>query len=273
MNLKKWIASTICLTTVTFTAHANPQLEQRVLLKSERVQQLLHMHSKDLSNRELQAILQHLNSAVEIIRTGDVSPVRPGPRPHPGMGSFYTAQCHIDDDPDFTYDQKVVGELSGRRLVQLVDDCQALAEAAYGSKGSSGLKNLKVDMSKVPDYFQVAICEVDDDPDFTSGQMTVGSVAGSSVDELIEDCSSVASTMYGAKGSFGLSKLNDGRSVPRGNYKSAECWLDDDPDFTDGQIKAGMIWGTSARDLISQCDALAKATFKDKGSSGLKNLH
>ncbi len=69
----------------------------------------------------------------------------PLPPPVPAIQmAVIEATCHVDDDIDFTYDQSIVGTLRGNDLVQIQAQCLELAHAAYGAKGTAGLKNVQV---------------------------------------------------------------------------------------------------------------------------------
>lgn len=188
---------------------------------------------------------------------------------NPAPLNFVKAECHIDDDPQFDYGQKVE-VIESYSIAGLISDCRELARMSYGQNGSSGLKNIQI-LASVPPYFQTAECNIDDDPQFDMGQNVIGTIAASSVIELVNVCQDLASMAYGQNGSSGLKNLNSGRTTPAG-MKSAECWLDDDPQFDAGQNFAGLVWGYSISDLGQQCSSLAQATYRGNGSSGLRNI-
>ena len=227
-----------------------------------------------LSDYEGMQIERNLDQAIENLRSPGGNhpnpPSYPPPNSHPTPRNFVKAECHIDDDPQLDFNQKIE-VLESFSLQQLIADCRELARMSYGQNGSAGIKNVQIMTNYMPPYMQTAICEIDDDPQFDAGQITIGTLAGLSISEIISDCRAIAQMAYRGNGSMGLKQLNVNRNAPRG-MKSAECWLDDDPQFDAGQLLAGKVWGQSISELGQQCSELARVTYGGRGSSGLQNI-
>jgi hypothetical protein len=114
-----------------------------------------------------------------------------------------------------------------------------------------------------------AKCEIDDDADFTPGQMSGGTLKGPSLQAILSDCESVARASGSSQYSYGVS---DVRVIQKpGYYVQATCQIDDDADFTFDQIVVGELAGRDFVDIIAQCKMAATAAYKGNGSAGIKN--
>ena len=51
-----------------------------------------------------------------------------------------SAQCHIDDDTQFDYNQLVVGTVYGNSYREMTDTCREIARLTYGSLSSGGIR-------------------------------------------------------------------------------------------------------------------------------------
>jgi hypothetical protein len=247
----------------SFGANAQNISVDELASKSRRTTDLITREGESLSQSERREVDNYLDKIQKLVLGLDSG--------GEDTSRIYSAVCHIDDDPQFDEGQNVQGTLYGEHLKDLIDDCKALAQAAYGSNGSSGLVGIAVDMTKVPSYYQAAECHIDDDPQFDYGQKIIGTIAAEKVGDLFDDCQLIASSTYGAQGSSGLQNLNVGRTAPA-NYVSAECHIDDDPQFDAGQVIVGRIWGKRIGELVDACGKAAKARYGDQGSSGLQNI-
>lgn len=196
-----------------------------------------------------------------------IDPVDPYP-PRPGYNRVVmSAKCEIDDDPDFTPGQMSGGTLKGGSIRAILADCEAVAKANGSAQYSFGISNITI--IEKPSYFVEATCEIDDDPDFTAGQMVAGQIAASDFLEVMNQCKQIAAAAYKTNGSAGIKNpkidVNQFAVV-------ADCHLDDDPDFTEGQFVFGKIGAQSVSAAVAQCSGIAKATYGANGSSGLRNI-
>ena len=117
-----------------------------------------------------------------------------------------TAVCHLDDDPDMTYDQVVAGKIYGHSISDMIADCKLMARATFGAQGSSGLKDVNSG-NNVPVGSVSGICHIDDDPDMTFDQFVPGIVFGSSIAQISKDCRDLAYDSFGSQGSSGLKEI------------------------------------------------------------------
>jgi hypothetical protein len=114
-----------------------------------------------------------------------------------------------------------------------------------------------------------AKCEIDDDVDFTPGQMSGGTLKGSSIRAILSDCEAVAKANGSAQYSFGISNVTILQKPAY--FVEATCEIDDDPDFTAGQIAVGQIAASDFLEAMNQCKQVATAAYKANGSAGIKN--
>lgn len=112
-----------------------------------------------------------------------------------------------------------------------------------------------------------AVCEVDDDPQFSPGQNRVGTLRGSDVRELVEKCRVLASTR-GRNYSSGISEIKV-LNKPA-HFVQATCDVDDDAKFNFDQRTVGVIAGEDFVSIAQQCHAVAAATYPN-GTAGIKN--
>lgn len=124
----------------------------------------------------------------------------------PAPMNEYTAECHIDDDPGMTFDQFVMGTLTGS-LQRIQQDCKDMAVSQYGTNSSQGFKKLKY----IGDTFgkTSAVCHIDDDPGMTYDQFVVGTLYGNSVQEVIFQCESMARFTFGNNSSSGIKNVRN----------------------------------------------------------------
>ena len=116
-----------------------------------------------------------------------------------------------------------------------------------------------------------ATCHIDDDSDFTYDQYVAGTVRGSNVAELFDECMALGRAMYANRAiSTGIKNLSSTYSSRA--YRSAECQIDDDRDFTANQFVIGTVVGESVQDMVNQCQYIAQSTFGSKGSSALRDI-
>lgn len=117
-----------------------------------------------------------------------------------------TGICHIDDDPDMTFDQIVQGTIYGNSMGAIINDCKQLANHAYGSQGASGLKKVNV-ANAIPLGAVSGTCHIDDDPDMTFNQFVPGTVFGHSIQEISQDCRDLAESSFGLHSASGLKDI------------------------------------------------------------------
>ncbi len=118
---------------------------------------------------------------------------------------YVFAECHIDDDIDFTFDQVVVGKIAAPNFALAAAQCLEFSKKVYGAKGSGGIRNLG--FAAPFGGLVIADCHLDDDPDFTPDQVVFGKIRGRSVGELVTECADLARLFYGARGSSGLKNV------------------------------------------------------------------
>lgn len=114
-----------------------------------------------------------------------------------------------------------------------------------------------------------AKCEIDDDVDFTPGQMSGGTLKGDSIRAILSDCEAVARANGSAQFSYGISNIAIVQKPA--HFVEATCEIDDDPDFTAGQLTAGQIAASDFLEAMTQCKLIATAAYKNNGSAGIKN--
>jgi len=114
-----------------------------------------------------------------------------------------------------------------------------------------------------------AECHIDDDPGMTFGQFVMGTMTGS-LQQIMNDCKSIAVSQYGSNSSNGLQKIKFiGDTF---GMTSAECHIDDDPGITYDQFNMGRLYGNNIQEVISNCQELARFTFGSNSSSGIRNV-
>ena len=232
------------------------------------------------TERNLKIEIQSLIDSAEKMKSL-VGQQRDDDRDRPGRGGgrgdgpqrgrdLYTAKCHIDDDPDLTYDQYVL-DVKGQTIADLIDNCNELGRATHNRKQfSTGLKNLKFEGS-VSNQSQSGVCHIDDDPDMTFDQIVIGTIYGESLQDIIDDCKLIAKNAYKNSASSGLKSINKDVVVPR-FMSQAICHIDDDPDMTYDQFVVGTVFGNSIREISNDCAMIARDIFGSRGSSGLRNI-
>lgn len=113
-----------------------------------------------------------------------------------------------------------------------------------------------------------AKCGIDNDREFTYNQGSGGTIEGT-LDQIMRECKVRAEASFGRNSSSGLSKVRV-LTAPAHYTTAIECWIDDDPSFTMGQIRIGVLKGTSTQDVLNSCKKIAKDSYGSKGSAGLK---
>jgi len=239
----------------------SPRRDERLeelIEESQHLTRLIQRYGRELQGRDRDALARLIKESEDLI-TGQCES---------GQEIVYEGECQLDDDAQFDANQVIAGTLRARSVKDLLDQCQSLAVASYGSNGSSGLAKFKI-AGEIPEELQVAECHVDDDADFTANQTVVGLLAAESVEELSAECNLFAKAMYKGNGSSGIMNINAGRKLPSRKV-IADCWIDDDADYTPDQIFGGKIYANDVEGLISQCKFLAKEKYGSNGSSGIK---
>ncbi len=221
--------------------------------------------------RKLQQIKRRLTAAERNLNDSlnETYPPNEPNYPPPPVNNrvIMSAKCEIDDDPDFTPGQMSGGTLKGSSIRAILADCEAIAKSSGSTQYSFGISNATV--IQKPTYFVEATCEIDDDPDFTAGQIAVGQIATSDFLEAMNQCKLIATAAYKNNGSAAIKNPKlDVNQYP----VVADCHLDDDPDFTVGQIVFGKIGAQSIAAVAAQCAGIAKAVYGANGSSGLRNI-
>lgn len=184
--------------------------------------------------------------------------------------ALFQADCWIDDDLDFDWGQTNAGRVYGTSTFQLRADCQLAAQAQFGAQGSSDIR----DIVPVPGSARQvqARCWLDDDTDFDWGQYDAGNLIGTSTYELRQECQLLAQSRYGNNGSSGLRDIVLIEATESPSLLRAQCWLDDDVDFDEGQTDAGVIYGRSTSELRMDCQLAAQEEFGAVGTSGIKDV-
>jgi hypothetical protein len=237
-----------------------PQSPVDLARKAQRLGDTIYNNARYLSRDDLEAIDALIDEA------GRVATGRDG-----RSRLRFAAECHIDNDIYFTYDYKVAGVLTMDSVEELSANCNQIARASYGNNSSSGLQKLQV-VGRLTPSTMVGQCHIDNDIYFTEGYRIIGSVAGSNVQEMLAACDHIAKTTYKQNSSSGVRRINEGRQGPGRGFMTAECHIDNDIYFTEGYIVAGKIWGRNVDELTQQCSSVAKASFGQNSSSGIRNI-
>lgn len=114
-----------------------------------------------------------------------------------------------------------------------------------------------------------AKCEIDDDSDFTPGQMSGGILKGDSIRAILADCDAVARANGSSQYSYAISNVTVIQKPA--HFVEATCEIDDDSDFTAGQNVVGQLAGSDFLEIMNQCKMIASATYKANGSAGIKS--
>ncbi|MFT6631849.1 MAG: hypothetical protein ACJAS4_001810 [Bacteriovoracaceae bacterium] len=260
---------------LTQTAVDLEKLSMKITKLSEKIE---YGNSRAQDKRSLRATIQNLIDTAGDMKAmlsgqggngGNPNP-RPDPRPLPPQGPMYTAKCHIDDDPDLTFNQNVV-DVRGSSIALLIDDCKIMAQAMYPTRSqSSGIKDIQIN-GEIPFGVQTGVCHIDDDPDMTFNQIVEGTIFGYTMADIINDCKKLADHAYGKQGSSGLQTINVNNPIPQGSV-SGTCHIDDDPDMTFNQFVPGTVFGNSIQEISQDCRDLAHSTFGQSSASGLKDI-
>jgi hypothetical protein len=176
--------------------------------------------------------------------------------------------CWIDDDPQFDAGQIDAGLVLGRSSFDLRKECAYVATERYGANGSSAVSDVTTVTGG--DLVQ-ADCWIDDDTDFDFGQTSGGKLIGTSTYEIRQECALIARERYGAVSSSGLQNAQLA-SGSLGGLIQGHCWLDDDPQFDEGQIDGGLLYGRSSLSLRQECAYAARARYGNQGSSHVTDL-
>ncbi len=123
----------------------------------------------------------------------------------PGI-DLQSGECHIDDDTSFDFGQIVVGTIYGNSIIDIIKDCEMLAQFAYDTFSSSGLKRVNVDQ-QVPIGAVSGVCHIDDDTSMDFNQFIPGIVFGNSIEAISRDCKALAESTFGTFSSHGLKDI------------------------------------------------------------------
>ena len=190
--------------------------------------------------------------------------------------SFVQAECWVDDDPKFTFDQISGGTLIGFSSQDLRSECAFIASSRYGADGSSGIREYTPYTSgpsatpTQPATFFSAECWLDDDTNFDFDKTTGGTVTGSTTYDLQRLCQSLASNRFGSNSSSGIRQVTS--ETRAGDIFSADCWIDNDSNFNFDKIKGGTVYAKLATDLQAECEQVAQARFGENSTFGIKNI-
>lgn len=189
-------------------------------------------------------------------------------QPVSGSGNMVQAECWLDDDSDFDFDQTSGGNLMGRSTAEIRRECSVMAKQRFGANSSSAIRNAKL-ITGSSGLVQ-GHCWLDDDPAFDEGQTDGGIVFGWSSLRLREECAWVATQRWGAQGSSFVKDIAPAPATATG--VTAECWIDDDKDFDFDQTNGGTLFGRTTFDLRKECEYVAKQRFGEVSSSGIRNV-
>lgn len=179
----------------------------------------------------------------------------------------YVAECFIDPDNFFGDNEEKVTELRGEMSLML-EDCIALAQMKYRNNYSVALKEVRP--SREPKSWEhTGVCHIDSDKMVDFGVLKLGIVYGDSLIALFEECSRLASITY-PFGSYGVSNINQDRELDYS--RKAECWIDNDASFDQGNLFVGHVYGDRILDLVEDCKFAAQVIFKSPSSAGLENI-
>ena len=247
------------------TAFADSNL---ILNKLNEVQQKATRNRLDSLSASDSAQIVHALDRINAVLDGNAPP-RPGPH---GGNDRFSAVCHLDDDPQFDWDQIVVGKITGNTVENIRNDCAALATSRFGTNGSSGIKDIEyIQADRIQDRFS-AVCHLDDDPQFDWDQIVVGKITGHNVDQIADDCKAIADARFGTNGSSNIKDVEFIVRTRPGDRFQGICHIDDDPQFDWDQIVIGKITAPQVTDIAKDCAAIAKARYGTNGSSNVKDI-
>lgn len=176
-----------------------------------------------------------------------------------GLSKIYEARCEVDDDPDFTPDQVVIGNLKTDTIASMYSQCQKVAKATFPDRNSAGILDLKI--AKPLDAQVQAKCHVDDDPDFTFDQIVLTTVYGKTIFEAEAACVDLRKALYPRNYSSGV---RDFKFLVKQKFKG-ECHIDDDPDFTRDQ-EVQVLKAQDKMTIDQYCHHVAKTRYPGKYS-------
>jgi hypothetical protein len=268
-NMKSTTYIVMILLFIVTSTHAQNarRIKERIGNLTDRIQEELEV--TDASVVELRKAKRLVRRALRVLRgEGDIG------GGHGGRISnkVLKAVCHIDDDVEFDFNQKVVGTIYASTIEDLEDLCQKKATKAYGSNGSSGLKDVKVHMEYPAGSLLTATCHIDDDIEFDRNQKVIGAIYGSSMESLVNNCQKIAKKNYGSKGSSGIEDMKVFINMRNFSAIQGECHIDDDPDFNFNQLVVGKLIASTYEGLQKKCEEKATRAYGNNGSSGIKNL-
>lgn len=224
LNMKNMISGVILTSSILFgTVQAQAQVrgdlgrpgrggghslqvaDSRVIIeKSRALNLILRNKSQLLSARSVDQINQLLDEAIDLAddlgRDHNDDHLLP-PRYDDGQIQL-SAICHIDDDSQFDFNQRIAGEVRGSSVQGLLNECESLARVSGLRVFSTGIKEVKI-IGSVRGLV-TAECQLDDDPQFDNNQLVIGQIAGRSIEEVGLSCSKIADHIYHGRGSSGL---------------------------------------------------------------------
>lgn len=236
---------------------------QQLTKRAQDLTKMIHSNPHLLTTPKVMR-LHELISEAEGVLQGLVPPTGPGPfSPQSSPAVYYQAECHIDDDPEFSPNQSGIRIVVGYGISQVLSQCRDISNSLYGLK--------KVIILEAPPYFVQADCHIDDDPEVTPDQYVVGKLTGFDFADVARQCAEIADNTYGReRASSIIRKPTWTQEVSI--LATADCEIDDDVKFNWGQIPFGKIRGRDLMSLEAQCLRIAKITYKGKGSARTRNF-
>lgn len=117
-----------------------------------------------------------------------------------------------------------------------------------------------------------AVCHIDNDATFTYDENIVGVFRADSIQEILEDCKSIAKSTYGHWSTSGLKDIQYHGPL-NAQIQSSTCHIDNDATFTYNEYIVGQIVGENAAQITQTCKEIATATFGHWSTSGIMNLN
>jgi hypothetical protein len=220
-----------------------------------------HFKRADVTGSSIQEILNNCTKqAVKEFGKKSSSGIRFLESKRTGFPRKLKGMCYIDDDPGFTPQQFKIGMLYDDSFQAISDQCKLVAESTFPGRSSSRIVKLEMTSSKKDSL--KALCQYDDDPDFTPNQGTLGTIFAQNLIDAENKCRdliniSISDDNY----SSGINKVEYLIDMPI----KAKCHIDDDPDFTRNQFVVDIQVNT-AEEAEDTCEFLQKKKYPNNGS-------
>lgn len=113
------------------------------------------------------------------------------------------AECHIDNDSFFDFNEIVIGKIAGKSARSILKECKFVAQVTYGNNSSAGIKKLNRGKA-VPSSLNSGVCHIDNDTFFDYNEFIIGTVWGRTYSDLLKECKEIAYLIFGNNSSGGI---------------------------------------------------------------------